>query len=282
MVLDARAASRWLRLASWLAFGFLYLPVAVLVIFSFSASRYSMVWGGFTLQWYAALADNARVLSALMNSLIVAGGTMLLSAVLGTAAALGLRRARFSGRGVLAALFYAPVVMPEIVLAIGLLMFFVLVMPVPLGLPSITLAHSVFGVAYVAIVVSARLEGFDAQLEEAAADLGATPWRVFLRVTLPLIWPGVLGGALLAFTLSFDDFVISYFVTGPGTATLPLVIYSMVKRGVTPEINALATLILLVSFAILALSIWLQSRNIAAGELGVRIGRAAASDRDPH
>jgi len=266
MANDERGFSRWLQPLSWLVFGFLYLPVAVLVIFSFSASRYSMVWSGFTLQWYAALADNAPVLGALTNSLIVAGSSMLMSALFGTAAALGLRRARFRGRGALSALFYAPVVMPEIVLAIGLLLFFVLIIPVPLGLVSITLAHSVFGIAYVTIVVGARLEGMDVQLEEAAADLGATPRKVFQRVTLPLIWPGVLGGALLAFTLSFDDFVISYFVTGPGTATLPLVIYSMVKRGVTPEINALATLILMVSFAVLALSIWLQGRNMTFGQ----------------
>jgi len=266
VVIEGQPSSRGLRLVSWLVFAFLYLPVAVLVVFSFSASRYSMVWSGFTLQWYAALADDTRVLAALVNSLIVASSTTLISAMLGTAAALGLRGARFRGRGVLGALIYAPVVMPEIVLAIGLLMFFVLVIPVPLGLISITLAHSVFGVAYVAIVVNARLQGLDAQLEEAAADLGATPLQVFRHVTLPLIWPGVLGGALLAFTLSFDDFVMSYFVTGPGTSTLPLVIYSMVKRGVTPEINALATLILMVSFAALALSIWLQGRNMTFGE----------------
>jgi spermidine/putrescine transport system permease protein len=254
----ATPRSPWLRAHAVLVYGFLYLPVAVLVTFSFSASSYAAVWGGFTLDWYARLAGNERLLEVLGNSLAVAVVAMVLAAVFGTAAALALERARLRARGALESVLYAPIVMPELVQGIGLLMLFVLILPLPLGLSTIAIAHTVFGIAYVAIVVRARLHGLDPHLEEAARDLGAGPWRTFWRVTLPLIWPGVLGGALLAFTLSFDDFVIAFFVTGPGATTLPIEIYSMVKRGVTPEINALATVILVVSVLLIALSLRLQ------------------------
>lgn len=257
-----RRASGWLRVNATVVFVFLYLPIVVLVIFSFSASRYSAVWGGFSLEWYAKLSENARVLQALGNSVIVAASATLVAAALGTLAAIGLERARFRGRRLLQTLMYLPVVMPEIVLGIALLIMFVLVLAVPLGLTTITIAHSVFGTAYVALIVRARLQGLDAQLEDAARDLGANSWQVFHRVTLPLIWPGVLGGALLVFTLSFDDFVVAFFVTGPGASTLPIEIYSMVKRGVTPEINALATLILLFSVVLIGLSLRLQRRGV--------------------
>jgi spermidine/putrescine transport system permease protein len=182
----------------------------------------------------------------------------LLATGLGTLGAVALARLRFRGRTAVEALMYLPMVLPELVLGIALLMFFVLLTPLPLGLATITLAHSVFGTAYVLLLVRTRLQGLDPRLEEAARDLGADSWQVFTRITLPLIVPGVVGGALLAFTLSFDDFVVAFFVTGPGASTLPIEIYSMVKRGVTPEINALATLILLVSVALIALSLRLQ------------------------
>ena len=155
-------------------------------------------------------------------------------------------------------MIYLPVIMPEIVQGIALLMFFVLVLSLPLGLGTIIIAHSVFGTAYVALIVRTRLQDLDTHLEDAARDLGADDWQVFRRITLPLIWPGVLGGALLVFTLSFDDFVVAFFVTGPGASTLPIEIYSMVKRGVTPQINALATLILLFSVLLIGLSLRLQ------------------------
>lgn len=257
-----RRIEAWLRANALAVFVFLYLPIAVLVIFSFSASRYSAVWGGFTFAWYAKLFENMRVFQALGNSVIVATSATLIATVLGTLAAIGLERVRFRGRRLIQTLMYLPVVMPEIVLGISLLILFVLVLSVPLGLATITIAHSVFGTAYVALIVRARLQDLDAALEDAARDLGANSWQVFRRVTLPLIWPGVLGGALLVFTLSFDDFVIAFFVTGPGASTLPIEVYSMVKRGVTPEINALATLILLFSVVLIGLSLRLQRRNV--------------------
>lgn len=259
----AHASGRWLTAHAAVVYGFLYLPIAVLVVFSFSGSRYAAVWGGFSLEWYAALFRNERILEVLVNSLIVAFGATLISAVLGTAAAMALSRApRLPGRSTLETLLYLPVVMPELVQGIALLMLFTLILPLPLGLVTIMLAHTVFGIAYVAIVVRARLQQLDPYLEEAARDLGATPRQTFFRVTLPLIWPGVLGGSLLAFTLSFDDFVIAFFVTGPGASTLPIEVYSMIKRGVTPEINALATLILLASIILIALSLQLQRKTV--------------------
>jgi spermidine/putrescine transport system permease protein len=255
----------WLAAHAALVYAFLFAPVAVLVVFSFSASRYAAVWGGFTLDWYARLAGNERLMQALFNSLAVAAVATAIATVLGTAAALALSRARARSRTWLGALVYAPLVMPELVQGIALLMLFVLVLPLPLGLIAIAIGHSVFGIAYVTVVVGTRLHELDPNLEEAARDLGASRWQTFARVTLPLIWPGMLGGALLAFTLSFDDFVIAFFLTGPGASTLPIEIYSMVKRGVTPEINALATLILAVSVIFVALSLRVQRLSPTEG-----------------
>jgi spermidine/putrescine transport system permease protein len=257
MPLDVHAP-RWLRWHATGVYAFLLAPIVVLVVFSFSASRFSAVWGGFTVDWYLRLVDNERVLEALRNSLLVAAVATLLATGLGTLGAVALARLRFRGRTAVEALMYLPMVLPELVLGIALLMFFVLLTPLPLGLSTITLAHSVFGTAYVLLLVRTRLQGLDPRLEEAARDLRASSGQVFMRITLPLIMPGVIGGALLAFTLSFDDFVVAFFVTGPGASTLPIEIYSMVKRGVTPEINALATLILLASVALIALSLRLQ------------------------
>ncbi|TVR50250.1 MAG: ABC transporter permease [Puniceicoccaceae bacterium] len=244
-----------------LVYGFLYLPVVVLMVFSFSGSRYATVWGGFSVQWYVRLLDNQVLLSALRTTLVLAVCATLLATVLGTMAAFGLRRLRGRLRGLLETWFFLPVLVPDLVLAIALLMFFVLVAQLQLGLGTLIIAHSVFCTAYVAAVVGARLKGFDDRLEEAALDLGATRWQVFTRIKLPLVWPGILGGALLSLALSLDEFVISFFVTGPGATTLPIEIYSMVKRGVTPEINALATLMLLASIVLATLSILIQSKN---------------------
>jgi spermidine/putrescine transport system permease protein len=239
---------------------FLYLPLAVLALFSFSASRYASVWSGFTVDWYVKLFNNPRIAEALINSLVVAVSATAIATIFGTAMAFALTRLRFRGRAAIEALLSLPIVMPELVLGLSLLLLFVLLLPIELGLTTIAIAHSVFGIAYVAAVVRTRLDGLDPHLEEAARDLGASARQTFFRVTLPLIMPGVIGGALLVFTLSFDDFVIAFFVTGPGAATLPIEIYSMVKRGVTPEINALATLVLLGSAALIALAFRLQRR----------------------
>jgi spermidine/putrescine transport system permease protein len=257
----AHRAGPGLRLHVVLTYLFLYLPIAVLVLFSFSASRYASVWSGFTVDWYVKLLHNDRILHVLINSLGVSAAATVLAAVLGTAAAFAFSRLRFRGQSSVESLFYLPIVMPELVQGIALLILFTVVLTIPLGLTTIAIAHTVFGIAYVAAVVRARLDGLDPRLEEAARDLGATPRQIFFRVTLPLIMPGVIGGALLAFTLSFDDFVIAFFVTGPGSSTLPVEIYSMVKRGVTPEINALATLILLVSVILIAWALRLQQRS---------------------
>jgi spermidine/putrescine transport system permease protein len=254
-------ASPGLRVHVALAYAFLYVPIVVLVVFSFSASRYAAVWGGFSLEWYAKLFGNERILEALVNSLWVASGATLIAVVFGTAAAYALSRRRFRGAAAFEAAMALPMVMPELVTGIALLLLFTLVVPLSLGLVTIMIAHSVFGIAYVALLVRARLQGLDPRLEEAARDLGATPRQVFRRITLPLIAPGILGGALLAFTLSFDDFVIAFFVTGPGATTLPIEIYSMVKRGITPEINALASLILVASIGLIAVALRLQQRH---------------------
>jgi spermidine/putrescine transport system permease protein len=260
-----------LGLNALLAYSFLYLPIAVLVLFSFSASRYASIWGGFSLQWYAKLLDNPDIGRALLNSLTIAAGTALIATVLGTMAALGLERVADRGRAShYDAALTVPILMPDIVQGIALLLFFVLLFNglellldwrPTLGRTTVIIAHVAFAISYVAVVVRARLHGLDKRLEEAAMDLGANEWQVFQHITLPLIWPGMLSGGLLAFTLSLDEFVITFFTSGPGATTLPIQVWSMVKRGVTPEINALSTLMLLGSLALVALSIALQRRR---------------------
>lgn len=226
-------------------FTFLYAPIVVLVVMSFNASRLPFSWGGFSTRWYGELARNDAILEGLVNTLVVAAGATVLSTVLGTLLAVGLhRRARST---VLAGLVLVPAVLPDILMAIGLLAFYSLV-SLTLGLHSILLAHVVFGTAFVTAVVRARLTGLDLSAEEAARDLGATPATAFRLVTLPALAPGIIAGALLAFTLSVDEFVIAFFTAGPADPTLPIVIYSSVRFGVTPEINALAAILLLVSF----------------------------------
>jgi spermidine/putrescine transport system permease protein len=260
-----------LALNATLAYSFLYLPIAVLVVFSFSASRYASIWGGFSLEWYAKLFHNPDIFQALLNSLLIAAATTLIATVLGTLAAVGLERLPDRRRAShYDAALTLPILVPDIVQAIALLLFFVLVFNgleyvldwrPALGRITVTIAHAVFAIAYVAVVVRARLSGMDERLEEAAMDLGANEWQAFQRITLPLIWPGVLSGGLLAFTLSLDEFVITFFTSGPGATTLPIQVWSMVKRGVTPEINALSTLMLLTSIALVTLSVVLQRRR---------------------
>lgn len=240
---------------------FLYLPIVVLIAFSFSASPFSAVWGGFSIGWYIQLFQDAEIARALRNTLIVASFSMLFATIIGTMTALALSKFQFRGRSAFETTLNLPIVIPDIVQGISLLMFLVLVVHLALGLPTIIIAHTVFNISYVAVIVRARLHGFDRRLEEAAMDLGATEWQTFWKITFPLIWPGILSGALLAFTLSLDEFVVTFFVTGPGATTLPIQVYSMVKRGVTPEINALATLMLVASILLVTLSILLQRRR---------------------
>ncbi|MER5650320.1 ABC transporter permease [Streptosporangium sp. NPDC002524] len=237
--------SRLLYVPFWVTYAFLYTPILVLVVMSFNAGESPYIYEGFSLDWYGVLAQNAKIREGLVNTLIVATGSTALATVLGTLLAVGL--ARHTRSRALDALGVLPAVLPDLVLAIGLLVFYATIKST-LGLHSVLLAHTVFGMAFVTAVVRTRLTNADTSLEEASRDLGATPFTTFLRVTLPQLAPGILAGALLAFTLSIDEFVIAYFTAAPTTPTLPIVIYSMVRFGVTPEINALATLLLLVSF----------------------------------
>jgi spermidine/putrescine transport system permease protein len=239
---------------------FLYAPIVILVIFSFNASRFVTTWEGFSFRWYGELFKNEAMAMALRNSLIVAVASTLLSTVFGTMVALVMERHQFPAKLAFDALLYLPIIIPDIAMAVMLLLFFVMV-KITLSLSTIIIAHVAFNISFVAVVVRARLVGFDRSLEEAAQDLGANELQTFWHVTLPLLMPGILGGALLAFTLSLDDFVITFFTAGVGSTTLPLRIYSMVKLGITPEINAVSTLMLAASMTLVMLSLFLQRRG---------------------
>jgi spermidine/putrescine transport system permease protein len=232
---------------------FLHLPLLVLMAFSFNASRFSVEWTGFTLAWFRGLADRPDILSGLRNSLVVGITSTVISTILGTMLALALWRYRFRGRRAMESLLYIPLVTPEIVVGISLLVLFA-ALGVRLGIATIVVAHIAFSISFVTVVVQARLAGMDTHLEEAAMTLGAGPWRSFRRVTLPLIMPGVVAGALLAFTLSFDDYVITSFVAGSGSSTLPVVIYGMVRRNIDPTVNAVSTVVLLVTTVLIYFS----------------------------
>lgn len=251
-----------------MAFGyaFLYLPILSVVVYSFNASRMVTVWGGFSTKWYGALFENRQILEAAARSLGIAAVSASFAVVLGTLAAVALSRfGRFRGRALLSISTSAPLVMPEVMLGLSALLLFVglqqlIGWPERRGLTTIAIAHITFCTAYVTVVVQSRLAQMDESLEEAAMDLGARPWKVFFLVTLPLIFPALAAGWLLAFTLSIDDLVIASFVSGPGSSTLPMVVYSKVKLGLSPEINALATLIVLVVTIGITLAGWLMHR----------------------
>jgi len=241
----------------------LYAPIVVMVIFSFNESKYSVKWTGFTLDWYRKLLENDLIHQDLWNTLKIAGFSTAVATVLGTMAALAARES-FRGKRLYTTLVALPVMVPDIVLGISLFAMFRR-FEIPLSLGTATIAHTTFNLAYVAVVVSARLQGLDRSIELAAQDLGAPPFRAFWKVTLPAILPGVVSGAVLAFTLSFDDFVITYFTTGPGNGTLPMRIYSMVRFAVTPEINAISTVILAASLVLIALSLRISKVPVSGG-----------------
>jgi spermidine/putrescine transport system permease protein len=285
------------RLGRWvlgsnavLVFGFLYLPVVILIIFSFNNTRSVAVFSGFSTEWYTTLAANDELLVAARNSLVIGLIATLGSTVIGTMTALAMDRFRFRLRTAFDANLYLPIVIPEIVMGIALLLFFNQAL-FPLlqaltglrfttGLTTITLAHIAFDIPFVYIIVRARLADFDRTLEEAAQDLGADEWRTFRRVTLPLLMPGIIGGALMAFTLSLDDYLITAFTKGVGSQTMPLYIYSVVRKGVTPEINALSTALLLGSIGLVGLSLTAQGGGplfTRAMGLGAILGLGAAS-----
>jgi spermidine/putrescine transport system permease protein len=235
---------RWLVALAGLVYLFLHLPILVLMVFSFNDSKFSVAWQGFTFRWYQRLLERPDIVRGLKVSLIVGIAATVISALLGTLIALALARHRFRGRRTFEGFLYVPIVTPEIVVGISLLILFAL-MEFPLGVTTITIAHVAFCISFVVVVVLARLEGMDQNLEEAALILGADEITTFWKVTVPQLWPGILAGALLAFTMSFDDFVITSFVSGSGSSTLPIVVYGMVRKNVEPSINAISTIILL-------------------------------------
>jgi spermidine/putrescine transport system permease protein len=241
---------RWLVGVTAAVYLFLHLPILVLVVFSFNDSKFSVDWRGFTLNWYYRLLERPDIVRGLKASLIVGVASTVIAAVLGTLIALALARHRFKGRTAFEGFLYVPIVTPEIVVGISLLILFAL-LKMPLGLTTITIAHVAFSLSFVVIVVLARLEGMDETLEEAAMILGADEVTTFWKVTVPQLWPGIISGALLAFTMSFDDFVITSFVSGSGSSTLPIVVYGMVRKNVEPSINAISTIILIVTTALI-------------------------------
>jgi len=240
-----RPVALWVAAAA--GYAFLYLPLVIVVVYSFNNSRLNAEWVGFTLDWYDKLLHNEEMLTAAGNSLLIALVASLVSTVLGTMAGVAMYRYRLR---LLPVLVLTPIAIPEILMGVALLIFFVL-LNFTLGLVSVALAHIAFCIGFVAIVVRSRLAGMDESLTEAARDCGATPTEAFRYVTLPLIMPGVIAGALMAFTLSIDDFVITFFTAGAGTVTLPLQIYSMIKIAVTPEVNAVSTLLMLLTLALI-------------------------------
>jgi putrescine transport system permease protein len=239
-----------------LGLAFLYAPIAILIVYSFNASRLVTVWGGWSTRWYAALLEDRAMIDAAFASLGIALVSATLATVLGTMAALALARlARFRGRLAFSAMIYAPLVMPEVITGLSLLLLFV-ALDIDRGFVTVIIAHTTLTMCFVTVIVQSRLAGFDRSLEEAAMDLGCPPGRTFLAITLPLIMPGVIAGFLLAFSLSLDDLVIASFTTGPGATTLPIRIYSEVRLGVKPEINAISTiLIAVVAVAVVAASL---------------------------
>jgi putrescine transport system permease protein len=246
-----------------LGFAFLYLPIVLLVVYSFNESRLVTVWGGFSTKWYGELLRNQAMIDAAWVTLRVGVLSATLATVLGTLAAIALvRHGRFRGRTVFSGMIYAPLVMPDVITGLSLLLFFVAV-GFDRGFWTITLAHITFSMCFVAVVVQSRLVTFDRSLEEAALDLGCPPAKTFFKITLPVILPAVVAGWMLAFTLSLDDLVIASFTSGPGATTLPMKIYSQVRLGVTPEINAVCTiLIALVTAGVIAASIATKRREV--------------------
>lgn len=272
---------------AWLVYAFFYAPIALLVVFSFSADRNVGRWGGFTLGWYGDFVRNESVQDAIWVSVRVALLSTVISVVLGTLAALAIERFRFRGRQAFDALLYLPIIIPDVTMAVMMLLFFSeffdllnLLFDTDLrkGFASITVSHIAFNISFVSVVVRARLAGMDRRLEEAALDLYASRWKAFRHVTLPQIAPGVAGGALLALTLSLDDVVVTQFAAGPGATTLPVYVFGLIRRGVTPLINSVSVVMLVASIGLVILSLFVQrSRSgSAAGPQGVPAANRAS------
>lgn len=250
---------RWMQLAMGLSFFFLYFPIVSLIVFSFNDSKRNIVWQGFTLRYYDKAFHNDQLHDAFLNSLTIAGISTLTSTVLGSMLGLVLYRFHFPGKGPFEGWSHLPIVIPEICLGVAMLAFFAR-LDIPLGLFTITVSHIAFSIPFVAVVIRARMAGFDRSLEEASCDLGANQWQTFCNVTLPYMTPGIVAGALLAFTLSLDDFVITFFTSGPGSTTFPVKVYSMVRFSVTPEVNAASTVLILITLSLTATAMVIQSR----------------------
>ncbi len=261
---ELRGASKWaLSANAVLVYLFFYAPIALLVLYSFSDDELVGRWGGFTLDWYRAFGENDEVQGALGVSIRVAIISTLISVVLGTMSALALERFRFRGQKIFDALLYLPVIIPDVTMAVMMLLFFtqgislldsILGIQISKGIATVALSHIAFSISFVSIVVRARLAGMNEKLEEAAQDLYASKWQTFRHVTFPLIAPGVIGGALLALTLSLDDVVITQFVAGPGSTTLPVYVFGLIRRGVSPLINAVSVVMLAASILLVLLS----------------------------
>jgi spermidine/putrescine transport system permease protein len=250
----------WQGLATLLLFGFMYLPILVLAVFSFNASRYSANWEGFSLRWYQRLFNDGRILASLQDSLTVAIVAVGISAVLGTLMAVGLAKYRFPGKSLYRGISYLPLIIPDIAIAVATLVFLAS-LAVPLSLWTIIAAHMVFCLAYIAVVVSSRLANLDPRLEEAALDLGATPIQAFVKVLLPELMPAIVSGCLLSFVLSMDDLLISSFTAGGGANPLPIEIFSRIRTGVKPDINALSVMLISVSAVIAFLAEYIRFKG---------------------
>lgn len=249
-----------MRPAAWFFFIFLYLPIVVLVVLSFNGGQSATLWDGFSLKWYSVVANDAEVVRAAKNSLIVATLATLIATSLATLAALGMRGRAFRGQTMMSGVLGLPLLVPEIVTAVSTLMFFSFI-GLKLSLFTILIAHVVFCIPFAYLPIRARLEGMNPYLLEAAADLYASPWKAFWKVTFPLLSPGILSGAMLAFIISMDDFVITYFVAGAGATTLPVYIFSSIRMGISPKINAISSIILVISIAFVALSYYVGQRK---------------------
>lgn len=250
----------WQAIVSLLMYLFMYLPIVVLAFYSFNASRFSAGWEGFTLDWYIKLFSDKRILTALQHSLTVAFCAVGLSAVFGTLMAVGLSKYRFPGKSLYAGMSYLPLIVPDIAIAVATLVFLA-AMQVRLSLWTIVAAHIVFCLAYIGLVVSTRLSDLNPYLEEAALDLGATPVEAFFKVLLPQLMPGIISGCLLAFVLSMDDFLIASFTAGTGATTLPMEIFSRIRTGVKPDINALSVILMLASGSLAFIAEYLRYRG---------------------
>ena len=260
----------WVRIWLLVVFVFLYAPIVVLVAFSFNESRRNIVWTGFTTDWYGRALNNASLIEAFVNSIMIAVISTIFSVIIGGLLALGLHRFRFPGKPVLDGVSALPIVIPEICMGVSLLVFYARIgwptgLPWPLNLSQVIIGHIVFSFPFVAVVVRARMEGFDRSLEEASKDLGASEWQTFWNVTLPYMKTGLIAGALLAMTLSLDDFVITFFTSGPDTITFPVKIYSMVRQSVTPEVNAASTILIVFTIALTIIALRLQKPSEGIG-----------------